>query len=338
MSTQDATSTLAGGSATFAGGLSVGKTAIVGTLLQVPAIQLSSTIDFSSPGSIDKVTANYTSTENLNFFNNSSTTLNIHNGNSLGHSSTQKKLIIGYGSSSTHTITSFASGSGTVRDITMTTFGNTDQIRRYASDGSVSTSGVMRALSTQDSVSGPGNEALQVSGGIFVGMTANVAGVLIVGSGNVGGILTLNGTCPWQFSSVNAQNLLFQLLSGNTAFKITNSNSNDILSINTNVPVISSHSQFVVSSSSVKALPIQSSSSQQLFTFDTVNNILDVANGSVVNLGTPQSSNDAATKPYVDNLIKGLSLEASVMAASPVNVDLTQALFTTDSVSLDPGV
>ncbi|RKO87192.1 hypothetical protein BDK51DRAFT_43727, partial [Blyttiomyces helicus] len=162
MSTEDATSTLAGGSATFAGGLSVGKTAIVGTLLRVPAIQLSSTIDFSSSGSIDKVTANYTSTGNLNFFNNSSTTLNIHNGNSLGPlSSTQEKLIIGYGSSSTHTITSFASGSGTVRDISMTTFGNTDQIRLYASDGSVSTSGVMRALSTQDSVSGPGNGALQ---------------------------------------------------------------------------------------------------------------------------------------------------------------------------------
>ncbi|RKO93411.1 hypothetical protein BDK51DRAFT_44821 [Blyttiomyces helicus] len=300
----DVTSTLAGGSPTFAGGLAVGKSAIVGTLLQVPAIQLSSTIDFSSSGSNDKVTANYTSTGNPNFFNNSFTTLNIHHGNSLGPlSSTQEKLIIGYGSSSTHTITSFASGSGTVRDISIKTLGNTDQIRLYASDGSVSTSGVLRAWSTQDSVSGPGNGALQVSGGIFVGMTANVAGALIVGSGNVGSMLTLNGTCPWQFSSVNAQSILFQPLSGNTVFSITYSNSNDILSINTNVPMISSYSQFVVSSSSVKALSIQSSSSQQLFTFDT-----------------------------------GLNLKASVMAASPVNVDLTQALFTTEGVTLVPGV
>ncbi|RKO88988.1 hypothetical protein BDK51DRAFT_43862 [Blyttiomyces helicus] len=78
----------------------------------------------------------------------------------------------------------------------MTTLGNTNQIRLYASNGSASTSGAMRALSTQDSVSGPGNGALQVSGGIFVGMTTNVAGGLIVGSGNFGSMLTLNAASP----------------------------------------------------------------------------------------------------------------------------------------------
>jgi hypothetical protein len=69
-------------------------------------------------------------------------------------------------------------------------------------------------------------------------------------------------------------------------------------------------------------------------------NGIDVANQKVVNLASPSSATDAATKSYVDSLVNGLSWHPAVDAATTANVGLSTALAsgqTIDGVTLSTG-
>src|SRR5439155_16102584 len=67
-----------------------------------------------------------------------------------------------------------------------------------------------------------------------------------------------------------------------------------------------------------------------------VGNGLDLQLQRIINLGDPQSPTDAATKQYIDNLIRGLDWKASVKVATTANISLT-GVQTIDGVLLAAG-
>ena len=229
-STQDATSASSYGSAALgvAGGLAVAKTLVVGTAVQSPLAQISETLELNASGSLDKVSMSYTSAGQLNVFNNSTSTVNIHTGNSVGPTSpNQEKLVLGYMDTTAHTLHSFASGTGVVKDLVMKTGTNANQMRLYASDGSVRFAGDVHVTSTTAG-------ALRVSGGISASGSSNFAlGASFGTAGQTGPLLTLNGATSWRLSSIDTTYTYLQPVGTNGAFCIANSASAPMLTINT---------------------------------------------------------------------------------------------------------
>lgn len=64
-----------------------------------------------------------------------------------------------------------------------------------------------------------------------------------------------------------------------------------------------------------------------------VSNGLDLQSQKIVNLGTPSTGTDAATKTYVDGVARGLAWHDSVTAASTANVSVSSAPATLDGVT-----
>ena len=58
----------------------------------------------------------------------------------------------------------------------------------------------------------------------------------------------------------------------------------------------------------------------------TLGSNLDAGTYTITNLGTPNSSTDAATKAYVDGVAEGLHIHASVVAATTTNINLATDL------------
>lgn len=59
---------------------------------------------------------------------------------------------------------------------------------------------------------------------------------------------------------------------------------------------------------------------------------LDLDSNKIVNLGTPTSSADAATKAYVDAIVQGLSWKDQCRAASTANINISNGLENGDTI------
>jgi phage-related tail fiber protein len=68
-----------------------------------------------------------------------------------------------------------------------------------------------------------------------------------------------------------------------------------------------------------------------------IGNGLNLLLQRIVNLGDPQAPTDAATKQYVDNLIRGLDWKPSVKVATTANLAALSGLLTIDGVTLAAG-
>lgn len=337
VSTQDATSAVSGGSLSLAGGLSVAKSVISGTKIISPQVIISNYIEMSSAGSLDKVNLSYTSTGNLNIYNNGNNLMNIHTGNSEGPlSANQEKIQIGYQDSSSHVIQSTASGTGNVRDLVIKTFNNSNQLRLYANDGSSVFSGTLSIISTTDAT-GNATGSLKVSGGASVTKSLYVGKTLSVGNGTTGQIIKLNGSSQWEVKSIDTSLMIISSLNTNSVLSVTDTVGSQVFSVDTANKTVSVTGSQEILFSGAKALSIKNGSGTDLFVFDTTNHNLDISGGKIVNVANPQIGGDAANKAYVDNLIKGLNLKVAVDAASTGNVNITSSITTIDSVQLTAG-
>jgi hypothetical protein len=339
-SVEDATGFAHGGALHVAGGASISKTVHIGGSLRVPEARISNRIDFVASGSSDSLRVNYTSQGNFNLFNNELTAINVHTGNSLGPSSpNQEKIVIGYGSANHHVIHSTASGTGTLRDLVLTTGSHGNQIRLHSGDGSVHIGGECHLLSTMESES-VGTGALQVAGGISVRKTARIAGKIEIGNGTSGDLVYLHGTRVWKVVSgtgASTNSLILRPHGQDSILSFADNSDTRLFTVNALNKSCTSSVDLAVTSHSRRAFAIQGTGLTDLFVFDTTQHILDIAGGRVTNVGYPQLSNDCATKSYVDNLIKGLNLKAAARAAAAHNVDLTKPVDTIDAIVVQEG-
>lgn len=230
-------------------------------------------------------------------------------------------------------IQSIGLGTGIVKDLVIRTGTSGNQLRLYASDGSIKTTGDFYIFSTSD-YTGGSTGALQVSGAMVVGKGSYLRGGISVSPDSTGSILTLNGAAPWKMVSVDLSNMYLQSSGTNTAFSFANVSGSILTTLDANRMQVTNLVPCYFSALSTRAVSIQNGGSVDLFVFDTVNHAFDVQGGRIINIAYPQLSTDAASKAYVDNLIKGLNLKAATQAASVFNVDLTRPLNTLDDVTL----
>lgn len=336
--TLDATSTTLA-SVVLSGGLAVAKSVIAGTLINSPTLQITDHVEFSASGSLDTVFMRYVSTGQLNLYNNSNTLLNIHSGNSAGPlSANQEKLVLGYYDATAHLIGTDRSGTGSAKDLlirTTSAYGN--QLRLYASDGSVRIGTSLQVTGTADAATDGSAGAAIISGGLYVAKSVISNGTFTAGAGTVGTLFSLRGLSRWSFNSIDSSTMMLSSSGANSTFQIGNTSGTALASFDTASLLLTFSGATTVSSTNAKALDITDSSGTDQFVFNTVSHYLDMCSGRVSNLGQPQVSTDAATKAYVDNLIKGLNLKAAVHAASNSNVDLLSPVNSIDGVTLVPG-
>jgi hypothetical protein len=336
-STVDANSTLYG-SVVFSGGVAIGKSLYVGSAVNSNIYQVTNMIQYSNGVSIDQVYSSYSSMGNLNFFNNSNTSLNIHFGNSGGpNSANQEKLVIGYKDTNTVSISSLITGSGYARDLALETMYYPNQIVLSCTTGIVTFNSSILVNNTSNAVSFS-SASFTTLGGVAVSQNLLVGTTIEVGTGNTGTLLRFNGyNCIWEFNSANSNELRFQPFSSDAIFSIANANSIDLLKIDTNTSSITSTCNITTTTNNTRTLVLQNASQADMFVFDTVNQVFDVKGGTITGLASPQYPLDGVNKNYVDNIAIGLNYKQNVIISSTININVLAPVLTLDGVSLSVG-
>lgn len=351
--TTDATNSTNGGSMTVLGGFAVAKTLVVGSTATFPVTRVTNYSEYSASGSLDKINVKY-SDNALHLYNNGSTTLQVHTGNSGGPTSiNQEKLVLGYSSTNDHVIKSVATGTGsTTRNLVLTTGANIDQMK-LSTDGRVSFSAntIVSVLSTEDvtgilgTSSASATGCAQLYGGLHVSKSMIVKKSVSVGNGIAGALFTLNGSSPWVISSIDVTETSMSCATRNSMFSFKNATGSHLLTMNASglnengveTGILTSFSQTIVSTDSAKAFSIRSSGGNDLFNFNTAAHELDLVGGRIVNSGQPLLAYDLVNKQYVDNLVKGLNLKSAVVSSANSNVDLLSPVNSLDDISLSIG-
>ncbi len=334
----DATSSLGYAALNVAGGVAVAKSLYTGVAIETPIARVTSAAQFSNAGGLDTVSLGYSASGSINFFDHSALSVNIHTGASEGPMAaiaSQEKITLGHSSVDSplaHVILStrpqLVMSSGTVpRILTL-------------DDGTSSTS------STTSSITGPGATVagyLQCKTSVvqtdaIVQGNMSVAGSQSIGSsGNaIGQILSLRGAGnELKFVSNGAQEVSLQTT--NTLSVSRPSDGNVFFAINTSGSGVTTvQCPLTIRSAAGFAFQIQNASGNRMFSFDSVDHLLDLAGGRVINSAPPQLAGDLCNKSYVDNLVKGLNLKAAVTAAADSNVDLLRPIIVIDNVTLTP--
>jgi hypothetical protein len=296
LSTQDSTNALTG-ALTVAGGVGISGSVVIGKKLTSTNVSVTGACVLSQAGSSDATTLQHTTTSQFNVSSGQTTTLNIHTGNSGGPQSlNQEKIVIGFQDSSTHVIKSAATGTGVRRDLVL---GETLALK---SNGTIVMSG---PLTVSDSAN---IQTVNVSQSLFA-QTVTATSINL-------GTLTLESHSNDVTLRSNAQ--------GQSLTYVNSAGSN----------VFSSRDDQVTVSSDLNI--VNQTTGTNLFTFDTQTHKLDVNNGTIINISDPTNSADAATKNYVDNLIRGLTVKSSVDMMSTGNVDLNSTVTSFDGISTTP--
>jgi len=329
-SSLDAISHLMGGAVTISGGLAVNKTLYVGNNVESAIYKVTNRLEYSNASSIDKVLSRYTSSGKLHFYGNSSTSLNVHIGDSGGPTSVDKELLyLGYKNASTLCINSTSEGSGTLRDLSIETKLYPNQLLLSSTDGSVT---FAKRVILQDT----DTSALLVSGGVEISRQLSVIDKVTVGNSTSGDLLELRGIqTSWKFHSKVATpgKLILQSVGSDTLLDIHDSSDTSILLLDTALKQAVLSSTLVVKGNSY----IKNTSGVNKFVFDTTSHTLDMSSGKIRNLSLPQSPLDAVNKSYVDNLVQGLNVKESVVASSQFNVNILNPVTTLDGEGVVEG-
>lgn len=339
--TDDAVSSSNGGAVTIKGGLAVAKTAYVGTRLLAPKLNVSDTLEYTDNNSVDTLFVKYKSTGNLHYYNTSGTKLYVHTGVSGGPgAANQEYLSWGYLDAARHVIESNGSGTGVVRDLVLKVGTNTDQLRLTAS-GTVMTAGILNVTNTTAATSTTSG-SLQIGGGAGIAGAVYVGGKVEVGSGSLNGtIMKMTGVAgSWSFASdsVNSRTAL-KAGAGTDVLAVTDSSDNVLVLVDQVNGLTRVDMRSIVKKDHLKAFNVQDASGNDVFVVDTIGGLIDVAGCQVVNGATPTASNHLATKGYVDDIARGLTLKSAVVAASftGTNVNLLNPLASLDGVTLSVG-
>jgi hypothetical protein len=334
LSNQDAVSQLDGGALTISGGVGINKTLFVGNYIQTGIIKTTNRIEHSNGASIDKVYTRYTSSGNFNFYNNASTSLNIHYGSSSGPDSVnQEKLYIGYKSANVACINSTSLGTGATRNLSIETRLYPNQILLSAIDGSVSFSNKVKVLDTS-------LDAVVVQGGVNVNRTLNVIQKTSIGNNIHGDLLELKGLeTNWLIHSELSTpgKMLMKPLGAESKFEITTNTGDSVLLVDTTGQGIVLGRKTRISVTDIKGLLVQNGLGVDMFTVDTVNSTVDINGGRILNVALPQNPTDGVNKSYVDNLASGLNTKESAKAASTANINILSSITTLDTITIIPG-